>query len=114
MKILFTAKGNEKNAEMDPRFGRAPYLFIYNDETQEEEWVDTSSISEAGHGAGPKMAKQAMDLGVDVIVTGNGPGGKAAQVLQRSTIKVFAGAANRSVQDAMKDYLAGKFTEFTL
>jgi len=114
MKIVFTAKGNTKESEMDPRFGRAPYLLVYNDETKEEEWIDTTSISEAGHGAGPRMAKTVMDLNADVIVTGNGPGGKAAQVLERSSIKIFAGAADGSVQNAIDGYLAGKFKEFSL
>ncbi len=114
MKILFTAKGKTKDSPMDPRFGRAPYLFIYDDETKEEQWVDTTHISEAGHGAGPRMAKTVMDLGVDVIVTGNGPGGKAGQVLQRSSIKVYAGAADGTVQEALEGYLAGKFKEFQL
>lgn len=112
MKIAFTAKENRRDAEMDPRFGRARYLLIHDDETKEDEWFDTTDIADVSHGAGPKMAKKVIDLGVEVIVTGNGPGGKASQVLEHSPMSVFVGAAGGTVQNAIDKYVAGELKKF--
>ena len=36
MKIAFTAKGTDWDAEIDPRFGRTQYIIIYDDEKKGE------------------------------------------------------------------------------
>lgn len=40
--------------------------------------MSNNQINEQGHGAGPLAAQKLMELGADVLLTGNGPGGKAA------------------------------------
>ena len=42
MKIAITAKGTTLTDEIDPRFGRAPYILIVDTETMEYEALDNS------------------------------------------------------------------------
>ena len=44
MKLLFTTQGTEWDSPMDSRFGRAPYLFVYDEETEETLTLDNSTV----------------------------------------------------------------------
>lgn len=112
MKIVITAKGEDWNAQVDPRFGRADYLFMFDDETEEIKTIDNTDIQNAAHGAGPQTAKKLFELSPNVLITGNGPGGNAATVLQSADLKIFTGAQNMSVKEAYDAYKAGTLTEF--
>jgi predicted Fe-Mo cluster-binding NifX family protein len=73
---------------LDPRFGRAPYLIIYDTETADLEVIDNSASSALAHGAGIQTAQSVINKRVDVVVSGNfGP--KASQVLQAANIKLL-------------------------
>ena len=56
MKIAITAKGNRLDSEVDPRFGRAPYILIVDTETLAFEAVDNSDNVNAFKGAGIQAA----------------------------------------------------------
>lgn len=58
MRIAFTAKGKEWNSEIDPRFGRADYILLYDEESEELLSEDNTDIQTAAHGAGPQTAKK--------------------------------------------------------
>ena len=104
MKIAFTTKGTEWDAMMDPRFGRTSFLLVYDEEKKELVHFDNRSIENEAHGAGPKTAQKLIELGPDILVTGNGPGGNAASILERSGIKIFVGAGQLTVKDAFDAY----------
>ena len=65
---------------------------------------DNRAIEDVAHGAGPETAQNLFELKADVLITGNGPGGNAAIVLERAGVKVFAGAGEVSVREAMIAY----------
>ena len=88
MKIAFTTKGTKWSSQMDPRFGRAEFLLIYDEEKGELSSFDNRTIADVAHGAGPKTAQKLFDLEPEVLITGNGPGGNAAEVLARAGIKI--------------------------
>ena len=100
MKIAFTSKGTEWESMMDPRFGRAEYLLLYNDKTKELTNFDNRKIAEVEHGAGPQTAQKLFDFHPDVLITGNGPGGNAAAVLEKSGVEIYIGAGEMTIKQA--------------
>ena len=107
MRIVFTSKGTEWESDIDPRFGRTDYLFLYDDEKDEVVTEDNTAVREAAHGAGPQTAKKLFDMQPDVLVTGNGPGGNAAAVLEKSKVKIYTGAENMTLREAYDAYKKG-------
>jgi len=112
MRILFTAKGTDWNSDMDPRFGRTEFFFIYDEDNEKIETFDNRAINSEAHGAGPKTAQKMTEFKIDVLITGNGPGGNAAAVVKQTGIKVYAGARAMTVKEAYDAYKNGKLIEF--
>lgn len=111
MKIAFTTKGTDWDSNMDPRFGRTEYIFIYDEEKEEISSVDNTAIAGVSHGAGPQTAQKLFELSPDILITGNGPGGNAARVLQNSNIKIYIGAGDMTVKEAYDAFKEGKLTQ---
>jgi predicted Fe-Mo cluster-binding NifX family protein len=111
MKIAFTTKGTEWESKMDPRFGRAEFLLLYDDEKDEFLNYDNRNIAEVAHGAGPQTAQKLFDLHPDILITGNGPGGNAATVLERSDVKIYIGAGEMTVKQALNAYKNGELNK---
>ena len=107
MKIVFTAKGATMDSDMDPRFGRTDFFVIYDEETKEVQSFDNRAIEGAAHGAGPKTAQKLAEVGAQVLITGNGPGGNADAVLKTTGIVVYVGAGDMTVEKAYAAYKAG-------
>jgi len=112
MKIAFTAKGTEWNSEMDPRFGRTEYILVYDDEKKEFTSFDNREIENEAHGAGPKTSQQLFEMDPQILITGNGPGGNAATVLEKAGIKIFIGAGTMTVKEAFEAYQNNNLKEF--
>ncbi|MBU1700269.1 MAG: NifB/NifX family molybdenum-iron cluster-binding protein [Candidatus Eisenbacteria bacterium] len=112
MSIAFTTQGTEWDSSMDPRFGRTRFFFVFDEKTEKIETFDNSAIEKESHGAGPKAAQKLVELGANVLITGNGPGGNAAAVLESTGIKVFVGAGEMTVKEALEAYRCGKLKEF--
>jgi predicted Fe-Mo cluster-binding NifX family protein len=104
MKIVFTTKGTTWDSAMDPRFGRAEYFLIYNEEKDELTHFDNRDSAIDAHGAGPKTAQKLFEFSPDVLITGNGPGGNAATVLQKTGVKIYVGAGGMTVKEAFDAY----------
>ncbi|MFH0779183.1 MAG: NifB/NifX family molybdenum-iron cluster-binding protein [Candidatus Eisenbacteria bacterium] len=109
MKIVFTTSGNDLNAPLDSRFGRAPKLLVYDLESGTFEVVDNQQNVNAAQGAGIQAAETVARLGAKSLVTGHcGP--KAFRVLSRAGVKVFnTGAA--TVAEALEEYTSGRLQE---
>lgn len=87
MKVAITARGTTLDSEVDPRFGRAPYILIVDSDTLECEAMDNSGNANAFQGAGIQAAVAVSDKGAEVLMTGYcGP--KAFATLQAAGIKV--------------------------
>ena len=112
MKIAFTTKGTEWDSEMDPRFGRTEFILVYDDEKDEFTSFDNREIENEAHGAGPKTSQKLFEMGSNVLITGNGPGGNAATVLEKTGIKVYVGTDKMSVKEAYKAYKDNSLKEF--
>ena len=111
MKIVFTTKGKTWESAMDARFGRTEHFLIYDEEKEEIQSYDNNAIEKEAHGAGPKTVQKLMEFQTDVLITGNGPGGNAANLLRNTNIKIYVGAGNMSAKEA---YNAFKNNELEL
>jgi predicted Fe-Mo cluster-binding NifX family protein len=107
MKIVFTAKGTDMDAAIDPRFGRTEYFVIFDEETKSVESYDNRTIEGEAHGAGPKTAQKLAEYGAEVLITGNGPGGNAAAVIKTTGTAVYVGAGDMTVKEAYDAYKSG-------
>ncbi|HON58308.1 MAG TPA: NifB/NifX family molybdenum-iron cluster-binding protein [Smithella sp.] len=109
MKIAVTTSGNDLNAPLDSRFGRAPKFLIYDLETKTFEIIDNKQNLNAAQGAGIQSAQNIVQLGAKALVTGHcGP--KAFRVLKSAGVKIYNTSA-ATVAEALDLYLAGKLTE---
>ena len=104
MKIAFTSKGTNWDSLIDPRFGRTEFLLVYDEEKDELIHFDNREIENEAHGAGPKTAQKLFELHADVLITGNGPGGNAAAVLEKTGLRIFIGAEDITVRAALDAY----------
>lgn len=104
MKIAFTAKGTEWDSPIDPRFGRAEFLVVYDEDTETLTHFDNRAIANVAHGAGPQTAQKIFELKADILITGNGPGGNAATVLNQSGMIIFVGASEMTIKQALEAY----------
>ncbi len=114
MKIVLTSKGNDLDSMMDPRFGRAECLIMYDDETKQHVAFDNTESGNAAHGAGPLTAQKVFKLKPDVIITGNGPGNKAAATLKIANISMYVGAGNMTVNEALQAFQQEKLQKIEL
>ena len=107
MKLAFTTKGTSWDTMMDPRLGRTEYILVYDDAIDELSHYDNRAIKNVAHGAGPQTAQKLFDLQPDILITGNGPGGNAATVLEKAGMKIYIGAGEMSVKEAFDAYKKG-------
>lgn len=112
MKIAFTTKGTDWNSQIDPRFGRTQFIVTYDEEADAISSLDNSAIEQEAHGAGPQTAQKLFELKVDVLITGNGPGGNAATVLEKAGLKIYIGAGDMTMRQAYEAYKKGELKAF--
>jgi len=104
MKIVFTTKGENWDSPMDPRFGRADMFVVYDEENDKLEIIKNNETEAMEHGAGLQSAKKVLDLNPDIIITGNGAGQKALEVLKHSNAKMYTGAGEMSIKEAYEAF----------
>jgi len=110
MKIVFTAKGSSWDSLIDDRFGRAEKLVVFDEDTNSFDVIenDTESME---HGAGLQTVKKVIDLGANIVITGNGAGQKVLEVLKMSDIKFFVGANGMTLKEAYEKFKNGELKE---
>ncbi|MBI9032048.1 NifB/NifX family molybdenum-iron cluster-binding protein [bacterium] len=112
MKIAVSTVGTKKDSKLEPRFGRANYFVVYDTETKEYTFIDNQEIQETAHGAGPQTSQKIFDAGVNVILTGNGPGKNAFQVLEAGNIKMFICKEDITAEEVITKYLNNELKAF--
>jgi len=110
MKVLFTAKTDNLESDIDPRFGRCGYFIIVDLDTMNFKSISNESAMTSG-GAGIQAAQTAAKAGVNVVITGNiGP--NAFQTLSAAQIEVFTGASGK-IKDVIEKYKKGELKKNT-
>ena len=91
MLICVTAKGDNLEAEVDPRFGRCAYFIIVDTESLKFKAMANPNAVASG-GAGIQSSQLIAGEKVEAVVTGN-VGPNAYQTLSSLGIKIFIGAS---------------------
>jgi predicted Fe-Mo cluster-binding NifX family protein len=101
MKVCISAVADNLDAQVDPRFGRSPYLVIVDSETMQFEAIPNVASSAMG-GAGIQAAQTIASKGVKVLITGN-VGPNAFQALVAAGIEIITGASG-TVNEVIDKY----------
>lgn len=110
MKVCITSTGSDRKSPTDFRFGRCKYFAVYDDNTEEFEFIMNPGV-EAQQGAGITSAQKVIDMGLNAVITGNiGP--NAIRLLDGANIKVY-GIQDGDVEEVLKTYRDKDLTEIT-
>lgn len=86
MKIILSSQGSELTSPVDRRFGRAPWLVLFDVDTEEWQAFANPGSSQSG-GAGIAASQFAVDKQASVAISGDfGP--NAANVLRAANIEM--------------------------
>lgn len=109
MKVMFTTSGDDLNAPLDSRFGRAPKFLLYDTDGGSFEVLNNEQNLNAPQGAGVQSAEAVVRAGAKTLVTGHcGP--KAFRVLRAAGVKIHHTDA-ATVAEALEQYREGKLPE---
>ncbi len=112
MRIAFTTKGTDWESQMDPRFGRTEFILIFDEDQNILEHFNNQDIENEAHGAGTRTAQKLFELKPDVLITGNGPGGNAGTILEKSNVKIFVGAGEMNVKQSYQAFKNNELKTF--
>jgi predicted Fe-Mo cluster-binding NifX family protein len=105
MKIAVSARGQNLEAQIDPRFGRAPFFLFVDMDTMECEAVPNQASVQVPQGAGIQAATLVARHQPAAVLTGNcGP--NAFKLLKTAGIPVIIGVTGK-VKDAIQSFRAG-------
>ena len=105
MKVAISSSGPDLSSQVDPRFGRAPYILIVDSDTMEYEALENPNIATAG-GAGIQTAQIVAGKGAQVVLTGN-VGPIAFDALSGVGVEVITGVRG-TAESAVERYLQGQ------
>jgi predicted Fe-Mo cluster-binding NifX family protein/Pyruvate/2-oxoacid:ferredoxin oxidoreductase delta subunit len=109
MKLCVSSTGPDLDSQVDPRFGRCSYFLIVDTDTLEYGSFGNTAAGASG-GAGIQAARFVAEKKAAGVLTGNlGP--NATQVLQAAGLKMFTGARNGTVRQAVEDFNKGLYSE---
>jgi len=107
MRIVITSQGNDLEAEVDSRFGRASKFLLVETDTMSLQVIENSQSLNLTQGAGIQAAQNVIPHMPDVVLTGNcGP--KAFKTLKAASVDVVLGVKGK-IKDAIQAYLEGKY-----
>jgi len=106
MKIAITIDGDNLEALMDARFGRAKKFVLYETETDSCEYMDNTQNLNAAQGAGIQSAQNLAAAGAEAVITGH-TGPKAFRVLEAAKIAVYHGEV-RPVKEVIESFKKGE------
>jgi len=109
MKIAMSCAAKSPDAELDSRFGRAPYFAIYDDEIKSFDFINNQQTLNSPSGAGVQAAQNVVNAGVSVLLTGHcGP--KAFKAMTAAGIKIYTNVSG-SLHDAMAAFERGELVD---
>jgi predicted Fe-Mo cluster-binding NifX family protein len=109
MRIVVSARGAAPASEVDPRFGRAASLLVFDTESGAWQAIDTMDARGAAHGAGIQTAETVCRLGATGVISGQ-VGPKAFAVLATGGVRIFRGDG-RTAREAVEAFLHGRLPE---
>lgn len=105
-KICISAEAPDMTSPVDPRFGRAAHLLLFD--TVSGDLSEIAGAPGASHGAGVQAAQAVILSGARIVITGHlGP--KAAEVLSAAGVSGYE-CHDMTVAEAIEHLGAGKLT----
>ena len=109
MIIAVTSEGATTDSKVDPRFGRAKFFLIYNDEYGKWESIDNVQNFQAAQGAGIQAAATVANKNCTVLITGHcGP--NAFRAFSAANIDVYL-CDSGTVKEALEKFKRGELTK---
>lgn len=110
MKIAIGLEENNYNSQVDRRFGRASFFILIDSITNNYEIIENEAKDEPT-GAGLKVVKNLVNLGVEEIIAGEiGP--KAAILIEEFNIPVYKLGELKKVNEVMENYREKRLEKF--
>lgn len=109
MIVAVSIDGEDLNARMDGRFGRAKRFMLFNTDAGTFTLLDNTQNLNAAQGAGIQSAQNIAEAGVQALITGH-TGPKAFSVLKRAGIAVYHSDI-RPVGSVLEDFKLGKLAQ---
>lgn len=111
MKVAVTSYGRDLSSYIDRSFGRAKWFIVVDTETGNAEACSNKQNVNASQGAGIQAARNAANLGVEAVLTGNiGP--NAFRTLNATSIRIFIiDKSIDRVEQAVAAWKAGNLKE---
>lgn len=109
MKIAISTSGNNLEADLDKRFGRAEKFIIYDVDADTFEVIDNTQNLNLSQGAGIQAGKTVAGSGAEAVITGH-VGPKAFTTLEAVDIDIYF-AEGGTVQSVIDDFKADKLTK---
>jgi len=106
MTLAVTAQRADMRAELDPRFGRAPFFILIDTESGRFRAHDNRRNLNLVGRAGVIAARDMVRLGVDALITER-VGPRTFRALQSANVDVYVGASGR-VADAAAQFERGE------
>lgn len=106
MKIAISSRGEELDAELDERFGRAAHFIVYDTEAGDATHIANTQNLELAQGAGIQAARTVINAGAGALVTGN-VGPKAFRTLSAAGIEIYLSESG-TVKEAIDAFKAGR------
>jgi predicted Fe-Mo cluster-binding NifX family protein len=107
MRIAITSQGRDLDADVDPRFGRAPQFLLVETDTMTCQVIGNTQSLDLPQGAGIQAAQNILAHRPDAILTGNcGP--KAFKALGAAGVNVILGVSG-TAREAIQAFLAGRY-----
>lgn len=96
MKVAIPVDNNSMESSICMSFGRAPFFFIYDTETEDKKFIENRASASQG-GAGIKAAQILVDSGAEAVIAPR-CGENAAQVIKAADLKLYKNF-NNSITD---------------
>ena len=107
MQIIISSQGDDLDAKVDPRFGRASQFILVNTDTMDFKVIENNQNLDMPQGAGIQAAQAVTKHKPNAVLTGNcGP--KAFKALQAAGVDIIVGV-NGSIREAVQGYIDGKY-----
>lgn len=111
MKLMISAQNPSLDSHIDSRFGRSPWLILFETETNQWEAFQNPGATQSG-GAGVAAAQFVVDHKANVVMSGDfGP--NAARAFQAANVEMRLFIKNTAtVQEAVDHYKNNQLPKF--
>ncbi len=102
-RVAVSTEGNNLDATVESRFGRASGFMIVDIDSMNAEFIDNTQSQSMAQGAGIQAAENIVDAGADAVLTGR-VGPKATNALNAAGVFIAQDFAGMTIREAVKKF----------